>query len=102
MFKVDVFILKDDALWREEMRRRQRIVLSEGGPAVDIASAEDTILQKLNWYQIGNRVSDRQWADLLGVLKVRGEALDREYLCRWAAEIGVAELLDQAFAESGL
>ena len=100
MFKVDVFLLKDDPLWREEMRRRQRIVLAEDGHAVDVASAEDTVLYKLSWYQISGGTSDRQWQDLLGVLKVRRDELDYEYLRRWAAEIGVEELLSKAVGEA--
>lgn len=102
IFKVDIFILKDDPLWREEMRRRESLVLTEGGRAVDIASAEDMILQKLGWYEAGNRIADRQWQDLLGVLKVRGSQLDYGYLKRWAPEVQVEELLEKALLESGL
>ncbi len=100
MFKVDVFVLKDDALWREEMRRRQRMVIDTESRAVDVASAEDTVLQKLAWYREGGGTSDRQWQDLLGVLKVRRDELDRGYLRRWASVIGVEELLGRAFAEA--
>ncbi len=82
MFKVDVFVMKDEPFAREEMRRRQRISIA-GEERIEIASAEDTVLQKILWYRLGGGQSDRQWEDLLGVLKVRRRELDYEYLRRW-------------------
>jgi len=58
-----------------------------------MATAEDIILQKLHWYQIGNGISDRQWRDILGVLKVQGKRLDFGYLKVWAPHLGVEDLL---------
>jgi hypothetical protein len=46
-------------------------------------------------------VSDRQWRDVLGVLKVQAGALDREYLARVTADLGLAELLARALSEAG-
>lgn len=100
MFKVDVFVLKDEPLASEEMRRRQRIEL--GDEEVDLATAEDTILQKLLWYRRGGETSQRQWDDLLGVLKVQGNRLDFEYLDTWAEHVEVADLLERARLDAGL
>lgn len=47
-------------------------------------------------------MSDRQWGDVTGVLKVQGERLDFAYLRHWAKELGVADLLERALADSGL
>ncbi|MCB1055138.1 MAG: hypothetical protein KDD11_06450 [Acidobacteria bacterium] len=100
MFKVDMFVLKTGAHAREEMRRRRRVEIGEDiRSAIDIATAEDTVLQKLVWYRLGGEVSDRQWNDLVSVLRVQGDSLDRVYLKRWAAELGLSELLVRAFAE---
>ena len=66
------------------------------------ASPEDTVLAKLEWYRKGGEVSDRQWRDLLGVLKVQGETLDRAYLDHWAGELDVSDLLHRALEEAGL
>ena len=101
MFKIDVFVMKDEPFAREEMRRRQRVVLG-GDEGIDVATAEDTVLRKILWYRLGGGLSDRQWDDLLGVLKVRREDLDLDYLRRWAGELEIVDLLDRALAEAGL
>jgi len=51
------------------------------------ASPEDTILSKLEWHRLGGEVSDRQWGDILGVLKTRAGELDLDYLRKWAGEL---------------
>jgi len=66
-----------------------------------LATPEDVILHKLYWYRLGGEVSERQWNDVLGVLRVQGEALDLAYMQRWAGPLGVADLLDQAVGEGG-
>ncbi len=98
MFKADVFILKGDSWSREEMTRAraEAFDVPEGKVAVRFASPEDTLLHKLVWYKLGNQISDRQWGDILGVLKVQGDLLDREYLDRWAPVLDVADLLERA------
>ncbi len=103
MFKVDIFVLKNDPLAREEMRRRQRVVVDEeSGRAIDVASPEDTVLQKIAWYRLGGSASQRQWDDILGVLKVQRHDLDREYLERWGVHLDVPDLLRQAFRDAGI
>jgi hypothetical protein len=98
MFKADVFIMKPDAWSREEMSRARQEQLDGPNGAVTIrfASPEDTLLHKLVWFRLGNEISDRQWSDILGVLKIQGERLDNEYLKRWASPLGVDDLLARA------
>jgi len=103
MFKVDVFILKDDPASRQEMERRQVYRVLDNPPRdLVIASAEDIILQKLYWYQLGAGVSDRQWNDVLGVMKTQGGQLDMPYLTRTAALLNVEDLFQQACRDAGL
>jgi hypothetical protein len=101
MFKADVFILQGDSWSREEMARArtEQLEIPEGTVKVHFVSPEDTVLHKLVWYKLGNQISDRQWGDVLGVLKVQGEALDHEYLDRWAPLLDVLDLLLRARKE---
>src|SRR5437667_2215786 len=102
MLKVDVFIPKTRLFDQEELRRVQQEVLSEGTRPFNIASPEGTILNKLEWYRMGGEVSDRQWNDILGVLKVQGTHLNMAYLQRWAANLKVTDLLERALVDAGL
>lgn len=101
--KADIFILPDRDLERQQLNRRRPELL--GGPGerpVFLSSAEDIILHKMYWYRLGREVSDRQWRDVLGVMKTQAERLDLEYLRRWAERQGLEDLLERALREAGL
>ena len=102
MYKVDVFVADRSDLVREEFSRRLAVELGEPPRTVWVCSAEDIVLQKLGWYEQGNRISDRQWLDVQGVLKVQGAKLDLSYLRRWADAKGLSGLLKKALQEAGL
>ena len=102
MLKIDVFIIKTRSFDQEAARRTQQKVLEENSHPVYLASPEDVILNKLEWYKMGGGVSDRQWNDILGIFKVRGATLDIAYLRKWAAALDVTELLDRALEDAGL
>jgi Nucleotidyl transferase AbiEii toxin, Type IV TA system len=95
--KVDLIVCKDRPFSREELGRRKPVQFNHG-LRVDVASAEDTILSKLEWARKGG--SDRQLADVAGMLAVVGPSLDRDYLERWALELEVDELWHRALAAS--
>jgi hypothetical protein len=102
MFKVDLFVLGDDPASRSEMQRRELHHLGDGErDTAFVATAEDTVVQKLIWYRLGNEVSDRQWQDLIGVIQVQWDRLDRDYLQQWATQLGLSGLLDEALADAG-
>lgn len=100
-FKVDIFIRKPRAFDQMQLsRRRVSVIATDPEESVYITSPEDTVLAKLEWYRMGGEVSDRQWRDILGILKTRTGDLDVEYLHKWAAELHVSELLERALQES--
>ncbi len=100
-FKADVYLASDDPFGRTQYERRQAIELSPG-TTLPFASPEDVVLQKLRWFRLGGGVSERQWLDALGVLKVQHERLDLAYLARWAAALELSDLLHRALAEAGV
>ncbi len=100
--KVDVFATSQRGWQQSQMQRRQLGPLgNEDNTRVYIASPEDTILAKLDWYRLGGGVSDRQWGDVLGVIKMQAENLDLAYLRHWAAHLRLTDLLERALREGG-
>ncbi len=101
MFKVDVFIPRPRPFHLSELKRAQ-VQTFPGEPEVSarFASAEDTILSKLEWYRQGGEVSERQWRDVLGILRTKSGALDLDYLRTWGKELVVSDLLEQLLEES--
>jgi hypothetical protein len=95
MFKADIFVQANDLVSQVEMARREFHEFPDGR-GLWVASAEDIIIQKLKWYRLGDEISDRQWRDVLAVLKVRRSDLDRGYLIETARALSIADLLEKA------
>jgi hypothetical protein len=98
--KVDLFVAGGTAIDFDLLERRVTVFVGEA-PAVRVYvhTAEDVLLQKLRWFRLGGEVSDRQWRDVIGIIHVQGERLDREYLTRQAARLGVTDLLARAMPQ---
>jgi hypothetical protein len=102
-YKLDIFVAGPDQLDREQLRRREQVSLT-GHPEsrAYVTAAENIVLRKLDWFRKGGGVSDQQWRDVLGVLKVQGTLLDMDYLRDVAGSEGLEALLDRALVEAGL
>ena len=100
-FKVDVFIPRPRPYLQSQLARAQKQTFTfETEVSAKFASPEDTVLSKLEWYRLGGEVSDRQWRDILGVLKTRAGELDLAYLRQWAKELKVNDLLERVLKEA--
>lgn len=98
-FKFDIYPLSSEPYHQAEFARRKMEEYSLDGQETlkfYVASPEDTILSKLAWYRAGNQVSERQWSDVLDVVRVQHDRLDLTYLRKWAGPLRVEDLLEQA------
>lgn len=104
MLKIDIFVVKNTPYDKETLRRRKKDSLDEEQQSAEfyLVSSEDIILNKLEWFRLGGGVSDRQWNDVLGVLKVQKNSLDNNYLKYWASELKLEDLLKKAIQDSDI
>jgi hypothetical protein len=97
--KVDLFVSTTTPFAVAKMERRIHYLLPTGDK-IWVCSPEDIILQKLVWGRGSH--SEKQWRDVLGVMKVQGTGLDFDYLWFWADELSITEALVQALEQTGL
>ncbi len=93
--KVDLFVPSSDPLAESAVARAE-----SADRGLPIASAEDVLLAKLRWFRQTGETSERQWNDVLGILRVAGDRLSADYCDRMAEVIGVRDLLDLARTEA--
>ena len=101
--KVDVFVAKNRAFDQHQFAACLRLSLGPSdadGHSPFFASAEHTVVAKLEWFRIGGEISDRQWRDIIGILQVQAGRLDREQMVEDAKSVGVDDLLAKAIAEA--
>ena len=95
--KVDLFMRGKTPFDASQAARRLRVPVGEGR-TLYVATPEDNVLRKLLWFRMGGEVSDQQWRDILGILRV--STVDREYLTSWASRLGVGDLLGRVLAQA--
>lgn len=92
-WKIDFIIRKQRPFSRTEFDRRLDIAFGDG--RLQVATAEDVLLAKLEWSKLSGR-SERQLEDAAGILAGQGPDLDSTYVEKWAEELGVTEQLREA------
>lgn len=97
MFKVDIFVTTQRRFDQLQLERRLYEPIEEGAPLLYVATAEDTILAKLNWFRMTGEQSERQWRDVLEIMKVQRGKLDKNYMLETAPLLEVADLVQRAF-----
>ncbi len=100
IFKIDVYVSRDEFTKMEMRRKLPEKILPNSDTIVYIATAEDTVVAKLAWFRKGGEVSERQWLDVLGILKVQKDMLDNSYIREWAERLGILDLFEKALAEA--
>jgi hypothetical protein len=95
--KVDIFVAGGTPLDHQQLARRRAVEPREG-VLLYVHTPEDILLQKLHWFQKGGAVSDRQWRDIIAIVRTQREELDRTYLRANAPVLSVETLLDRALA----
>jgi hypothetical protein len=94
--KIDFFGRGYEPFDESEFGRRSAVRVRASGESLVVKSAEDTVLRKLLWFRDGGEVSDRQWRDVVSVLRVSKNSLDETYLTSWASRLGLTALLARA------
>lgn len=97
--KVDIFVAGGTPLDAQQLQRRRAVEIAPGR-ILHVHPPEDILLQKLRCYQKGGETSDRQWRDVLGIIRVQAQHLDHDYLRLSAPVLGVADLLARALREA--
>jgi hypothetical protein len=97
--KIDFFGVGRSEFDESEFARRRPVVVGEAGESLVVKTPEDSVLRKLLWFREGGSVSDKQWRDVVAILRVGGGSLDVAYMTAWAQRLGVATELTRAKGE---
>jgi hypothetical protein len=98
-YKVDVFVTRGRPFDHAAMERAAPQPIGEDDSlTVPVATAEDSIISKLDWFRLGNESSERQWSDVSRLVALLGDSLDASYMRRMAESVGVSDLLERLLA----
>ncbi len=100
VMKVDVFAVGRSDFDLSEFERKRAVPVLRSGETLFVKSVEDSIVRKLLWFRDGGEVSDRQWRDIVGLLRINGESLDQVYLERWIQALSLGPLFQRAKAST--
>lgn len=89
--KIDVIIKRDTSFDSSRFRRIRRIYPAESFQA-NFAAPEDVIIKKMEYYRDGG--SEKHLRDITGILKISGDAVDRNYISEWAKRLELTDIWD--------
>ncbi len=99
--KVDVFVAGKDPFDQERLRLRERLQVTNDPPSwLWIDTAENSVLRKLEWYRRGGEVSERQWRDVVAILRIQGPSIHQSHVDLWGKRLEVTDLLERARVEA--
>ena len=96
--KVDVILRRDTPFDRSRFGRARRIHPAPSYEA-NFAAPEDIIIKKMEYYSAGG--SEKHLRDITGMLLSSPDEIDREYIERWAATLGLSEIWQAIQARLG-
>lgn len=99
--KVDLFVVGDGLLDRMQIERRVLMPVPGAANGIWVTAAEDQVLRKLDWFRQGGSMSERQWRDVVGILRIHRASMDLVYLQESAGEVGLADDLGEALRQAG-
>ncbi len=91
------FMIAGDTPWAVAQLERSRSVRLFPDVDAQFAAPEDVILGKLLYYREGG--SEKHLRDITGILKISPDDVDREYVSRFAAQLGVVDLWRQVLQQ---
>ncbi len=91
MLKLDFWILTENEFDQARFKRRKKVKIL--GKFMDMASAEDTILQKLVWYREGK--IEKHLVDAAFVYRIQAKKLDLNYLNFWMEKLDVEKYFQE-------
>jgi len=94
--KIDFFGRGYEPFDESEFSRRRVMTVTTSGESLVVKSPEDTVLRKLLWFREGGEVSEKQWRDVVSVLKISGDRMDETYLTTWASRLELTQLVERA------
>lgn len=90
-FKVDFWMLGDDAFSKEMFTRRIKTRVL--GTEMSLPTAEDVVIAKLEWFKTSD--IDKHYFDALGIYRIQGENLDIEYVTRWCSKKSIIKIWEK-------
>jgi hypothetical protein len=96
---VDLMISGTTEFDLQKLGRRQLYTFPDGAQ-IALATPEDVVLSKLIWRRESQ--SDKQWRDILGILKVQQEKLDFVYIRQWVDQFELENDWQRALVAAGV